>query len=256
MKRILTAGAVWFFLSLAALSESTPWRIAVTTGAENWRYNLSSIRSKLYPRVTAQMEWWHSPSYGISAETSGSISLFRMDVAGAPRSQSQDIWMRQVSGLLATHGRYFIRPSFAIGASVGYRFWNSASDVQQFESKFYTQVPSFQMHAFDIGTEFVWLPLKQDVEAKFGVSLMPLMRYVETPDMPGIYIWPMGMSGQFRLRCFFDDAWFASMDLKAMGVQGEFIGEGTRLNEHSEKQVGGALLMLTFNASLGLGLAF
>ncbi len=238
------------------------WFVSTRLGGESFGYHfvpkeidetIPEIKTKIIPRFAVEGEWWPYPWIGLNAKGSLALSVFRMKVSALPLFESQKIWARHYQGEAGMKMRYHFAGGFALGFSTGYWHQTGIVDLQIVDKKTYTQLPSFHLHALEIGGELYFASSQKAVDIALHVRALPLISYQETPDVPGQESRTFGAHTQFLFRYFFANNWFLLFELKGVGLYGVFRGQGDRITAGDETLQGGTLFSYWLTTSAGIG---
>ncbi len=244
--------------------EEHHWFVSTRLGGENFGYQfvpkdieeiIPAIWTKIYPRFGVGAEWWPYSWIGINTNGSLALSVFRMEVRDLNLFESEKIWARHYQGEIAFKMRHYFSGDFALGLSTGYWYQTGVVDLQKVGKKIYTQLPSFQLHAWEIGGELYFESSQKKIDIALLVCALPFVFYQESPDVPGHDSSTFGLHTQFLFRYFFASNWFLAFELKGVGLYSMFHGLGDRITIREETFRGGASLSYMLTTSLGIGWA-
>ena len=244
--------------------EKHRWFVSTRLGGENFGYQfvpkdieeiIPAIWTKMYPRLGAGAEWWPYPWIGINTNGSLALSVFRMEVKDLNLFESEKIWARHYQGEIALKIRHYFSGDFALGLSTGYWYQAGVVDLQKVGKKIYTQLPSFQLHAWEIGGELYFESSQKKIDIALLICALPFVFYQESPDAPGHDSSTFGLHAQFLFRYFFASNWFFAFELKGIGLYSMFHGSGDRITIREETFQGGVSLNYMLTTSLGIGWA-
>jgi hypothetical protein len=239
------------------------WFVSTRLGGESFGYDfypkdieetIPAIKTKIIPRFGIETEWWPYPWIGLNANGSFALSVFRMEVNELYLFESKIIWAQHYQGESTLKMRYHFANGLALGLSSGYWHQTGIVDVQTVDKKIYTQLPSFHLHALEIGPELYYGSIQKSVDITLHARALPFVSYQENPDIPGQEGKVFGMHAQLLFRYFFaNNNWFLIFQLQGMCLYGVFQGYGNRVTPQNETMQGGTLLNYTLNTSAGIG---